>query len=53
MTYIDKDEFLKELKKLNDVGGMMTLIFNIIMPIIDKIPTIEIIETNRRPQKKR
>lgn len=52
MTYINKDEFLKELKKLNDAGGMMTLLFNIIMHIINKIPTIEIPETNHRPTKK-
>lgn len=45
MTYINKDELLKELKMLNDTGGMLTLFFNIIMPIIDKIPTIEIPET--------
>ena len=48
MTYINKDELLKELKKLNDAGGMMALLFNIIMPIIDNIPTIEIPEVNHR-----
>ena len=52
MTYINKDELLKELKKLNDAGGMLTLFFNIIIPIIDKIPTIEIPETNHRLPKK-
>lgn len=45
MTYINKDELLKELKKLNDAGGLMALFFNMIVPIIDKIPTIEIPET--------
>ena len=44
MTYINKDELLKELKKLNDAGGLMALLFNMIVPIIDKIPTIEIPE---------
>ena len=53
MTYINKDELLKELKKLNDAGGMLTLFFNIIIPIIDKIPTIEIPETNHRLPKKK
>lgn len=42
MTYINKDELLKELKKLNDAGGMMTLIFNIIVPVVENISTIEI-----------
>lgn len=51
MIYINKDELLKELKKLNDAGGMMALLFNIIMPIVDNIPTIEIPEANHRPQK--
>lgn len=51
MTYINKDELLKELKKLNDVGGMMTLFFNIILLVIDKMPTIEIPETNHNPKK--
>ena len=52
MTYINKDELLKELNLLNGLGGIFALFFNMIVPIIDKMPTIEIPETNHRPPKK-
>lgn len=51
MIYINKDELLKELNLLNDLGGMFALFFNMIVPIIDKIPTIEIPEINYPPKK--